>query len=172
MEHPTDASPFAAEELIALKKSEIHGNGIVALRDIPKGTVIVEYIGAIRTHADVDGGPDDEEDTGHTFLFTLNDHYVIDAATGGNLSRWINNGCDPNCEALVTEDPGKDPTKDRVFIEALRDIRAGEELTYDYGITWDKEITEVEKVLWACRCGAANCKGTMLTRSEEAPAET
>ncbi|MBL8993622.1 MAG: SET domain-containing protein-lysine N-methyltransferase, partial [Spirochaetia bacterium] len=53
---------------------------------------------------------------------------------------------------------------------ALRDIRAGEELTYDYGITWEKEITEAEKILWACRCGAPNCKGTMLTRVEETPA--
>ncbi|MBL8993186.1 MAG: SET domain-containing protein, partial [Spirochaetia bacterium] len=61
------------EELIALKKSEIHGNGIVALRDIPKGTVIIEYTGTLRTHTEVDGGPEDEEDTGHTFLFTLND---------------------------------------------------------------------------------------------------
>ena len=170
-ENPDERLKLPSEELIALKKSEIHGNGIVALRDIPKGTVIIEYAGTLRTHTEVDGGPEDEEDTGHTFLFTLNDLYVIDGATDGNLSRWINNGCDPNCEALVTEDPGKDLTKDRVFIEALRDIRAGEELTYDYGITWEKEITEAEKILWACRCGAANCKGTMLTRVEETPAE-
>ncbi len=153
------------DTLIALKPSSIHGNGVVALVDIAKGTEIIEYKGAIRTHEEVDNEHGDD-DTGHTFLFTLNDKYVIDGARDGNLSRWINTGCDPNCEAFCYEDEDGDPLKDSVMIEALRDIRAGEELTYDYGITWEKEITEEEKVLWACRCGAPNCKGIMLTRAQ------
>ena len=95
------------------------------------------------------------------FLFTLNDKYVIDANVDGNDARWINHSCDPNCEATWLEDGGK-KRKDKIFIEAMRDISAGEELTYNYGIVLAEPHTAKLKKLWACRCGSKYCTGTML----------
>ncbi|MCO6483684.1 MAG: SET domain-containing protein-lysine N-methyltransferase [Flavobacteriales bacterium] len=146
---------------IIRRNSKIHGQGVFATAPIKAGEEIVEYKGKLRSHADVDeeyGG----DDTGHTFLFILNEHYVIDANIGGNTARWINHSCAPNCKAYVIGDESDDPRKDRVVIEALRDIRAGEELTYDYDIQVEGPITKEERKLWACHCGAPNCTGTML----------
>jgi SET domain-containing protein len=146
---------------IVRRSSKIHGQGVFATSNIRRGEEVVEYKGRLRTHAEVDeeyGG----KDTGHTFLFILNDDYVIDANIDGNVARWINHGCAPNCKAFVIEDEGHDPRKDKVVIEAMRDIKAGEELTYDYDISIEGAVTEGERKLWACRCGAPNCTGTML----------
>ena len=147
---------------IVARKSAIHGNGVFALVPIAKGERIVEYKGRRRTHAQVDAGDSGGVESGHTFLFTLNDDYVIDANFEGNTARWINHSCNPNCEAVLEEHEGADRRKDRVFIEAKRAIKAGDELTYDYGITLDEPHTARLKKIWACRCGAKNCTGTML----------
>jgi hypothetical protein len=147
---------------IVARKSAIHGNGVFALAPIAKGERVIEYKGRRRTHADVDAGDSGGVESGHTFLFTLNDDYVIDANFEGNSARWINHSCDPNCEAVLEENEGKDRRKDRVFIEAKRRIKPGEELTYDYGITLDEPHTARLKKIWACHCGAKNCTGTML----------
>ena len=63
---------------------------------------------------------------------------------------------------MLEEHEGGDRRRDRVFIEARRAIKAGEELTYDYGITLDEPHTARLKKIWACRCGARKCTGTML----------
>ena len=101
-------------------------------------------------------------DSGHTFLFTLNDDWVIDASYEGNDARWINHSCDPNCEAVIDENEDGDSRKDRVFIEAIRDIAPGEELSYNYGITLAERHTPRLKKIWACLCGSPKCTGTML----------
>ena len=147
---------------IAARKSPIHGNGVFALQPIAKGERIIEYKGRRRTHAEVDADDSGDVESGHTFLFTLDDDWVIDANHGGNSARWINFSCDPNCEAVLQEDE-KDPRKSRVFIEAKRAIRPGQELTYDYGITLDEPHTARLKKIWACHCGSKKCRGTMLS---------
>jgi hypothetical protein len=147
---------------IVARRSAIHGNGVFALVPIRKGERLVEYKGRRRTHEDVDASDSGDVESGHTFLFTLNDAYVIDANFEGNSARWINHGCAPNCEAVLEEADGDDRRRDRVFIEATRDIKPGEELTYNYGITLDEPHTARLKKVWACRCGARNCSGTML----------
>lgn len=144
------------------RRSAIHGNGVFALATIRKGERVLEYKGRRRTHADVDASDSGDVESGHTFLFTLNDEYVIDANFEGNSARWINHSCDPNCEAVLEEHAGGDRRRDRVFIEAIRAIRPGEELTYNYGITLDEPHTARLKKVWACRCGARSCSGTML----------
>src|SRR3546814_9589124 len=101
-------------------------------------------------------------DLGHTFLFTRNDDYVIDANAEGNIARLINHSCKPNCEAVIEENPKGKAHKDKVFIEAIRAIKPGEELTYNYGITLDEPHTAKVKKLWGCKCGMKNCTGTML----------
>lgn len=147
---------------IVTRRSAIHGNGMFAAADIPAGTRLIQYKGKLLTHAESDELYGDGADTGHTFLFSLNDDYVIDANQQGNSARWINHGCAPNCEAVIDEDDGGDPRRDRVFIESIRDIAKGEELTYNYGIVLGVPHTREMKRIWACRCGAPQCTGTML----------
>lgn len=147
---------------ILVRQSKIHGNGVFAARDLPKGLRLIQYKGALRRHEEIDRCYGGDSDSGHTFLFTLNEDWVIDANVKGNSARWINHSCAPNCEAVHYEDD-KNRSKDQVFIETRRAIRAGEELTYDYGITLDEAHTARMKKIWACRCGQKRCTGTMLT---------
>jgi SET domain-containing protein len=119
---------------ITTRRSAIHGNGMFAVAPIDKGERLIQYKGKLRTHAQVDNAYGGDDENGHTFLFTLNDKYVIDANVGGNVARWINHSCEPNCEAVYDEADSGKPKEDRILIEALRDIRPGEELTYNYGI--------------------------------------
>lgn len=138
-----------------VRQSPVHGNGVFALRAIPAGERIIEYRGeritwdeATRRAAER-GGP-----VNHTFYFSLADGNVIDGGKRGNDARWINHACEPNCEAY--EDDG------RVYIHALRDIDAGEELNYNYALIYDERHTPALKRLFACRCGTPACTGTML----------
>ena len=146
---------------IVTRKSAIHGNGMFAVAPIKKGERLIEYKGRRRSHEDVDADDSGDVESGHTFLFTLNDDWVIDANFEGNDARWINHSCDPNCEAVLDEDED-DSKQSQVFIEAIRSIKPGEELTYDYGITLAERHTPRLKKIWACRCGSRKCTGTML----------
>ena len=146
---------------IATRKSAIHGNGMFAVAPIAKGERLIEYKGRRRSHEEVDNDDSGDVESGHTFLFTLDEDWVIDANYEGNSARWINHSCAPNCEAVMEEDED-DARASRVFIEAIRAIRPGEELTYDYGITLAQRHTARLKKIWACRCGARDCTGTML----------
>lgn len=153
---------------IVARRSPIHGNGVFAVSAIPKGDEIIEYKGALMTHAEADEMYGDGGETGHTFLFTLNDDYIIDASRKGNAARWINHSCRPNCRALVEESTRGDSRKDKVVIETLRAIKPGEELTFDYGIVLDVPHTARMKKLWACRCGSPKCTGTLLKPKRKA----
>ena len=84
---------------------------------------------------------------------------MIDAKHGGNSSRWINHSCKPNCEA--------DEEGGRVFIKALRNIKAGEELFYDYGLIIDAPYTKKLLAEYPCWCGAKNCRGTLLAPKDD-----
>jgi hypothetical protein len=145
----------AKEPLYVVRRSRIHGNGVYAARRIRKGTRIVEYLGERISHAVADARYEEKgQDDGHTFLFVVSSKVVIDAGVDGNEARFINHSCDPNCETVIEGG--------RVFIEALRDIEPGEELGYEYGLTWESTDDPDELANYACRCGAARCRGTML----------
>ena len=138
--------------LIQVRQSAVHGRGVFATRPIRKGRRIIEYTGRRVPWKSI---PDNVTDA-HTFLFGINDGTdVIDPEIGGNESRWINHSCEPNCEA-IEEDDG------RVFIYALRNIHAGEELSYDYQLQVDEPITAAVRAENACHCGSSHCRGTML----------
>ncbi|HET9441281.1 MAG TPA: SET domain-containing protein-lysine N-methyltransferase [Longimicrobiales bacterium] len=143
--------------------SRIHGRGVIATRDIAAGERLVEYVGEIITPGEADRRyPFDETQPHHTFLFAVNSRKIIDAAHHGNVARWINHSCDPNCEALVE--------KGRVFIYALRDIKKGEELVYDYWFVLDEPHTTKVKAQYPCRCGSKKCRGTILADRRKARA--
>jgi SET domain-containing protein len=155
MRHANREAPPPDAALFEIRRSAIHGRGAYAMRSIPRGTRIVEYLGERITHRQADAryaakGQDD----GHTFLFVVNSRLVIDAGVGGNDARFINHSCDPNCDTVIEGG--------RVFIEALRDIGPGEELAYEYGLTWETTDDPDELANYGCRCGAARCRGTML----------
>ena len=144
------------KRLYSVRKSAIHGRGVFAIAKVPKGTQIVEYKGRRTSWAEATAQPDsDPKNPAHTFLFGLDDGRVIDASRGGNAARWINHSCDPNCEA--SEDDAS-----RIFIEAVRTIRPGEELTYDYQLAVDGSMSKRERARFACRCGARTCRGSLL----------
>ncbi|WP_297800656.1 SET domain-containing protein-lysine N-methyltransferase [Arenimonas sp. GDDSR-1] len=147
---------------IEVRRSKIHGSGVFAAKNIKKGEFIIEYKGLLRTHEEVDAAYDGEDETGHTFLFTLNDDYVLDANIKGNDARWINHSCDPNCDSEHVDADDGDKRKDRIEIKAIRNIKAGEELSYNYGIRLVERHTPKLKKLWACLCGSPKCTGTML----------
>ncbi len=147
---------------IAAHVSAIHGTGARALVAIRKGEEIIEYKGQLLTTRQASKLEHADADSGHTFLFTLNEKYVIDANVGGNTARWLNHSCAPNCVAYVHDHASGDLRKAKVIIEALRNIKPGEELTYNYGIVLEERHTPRLKKIWACRCGAKNCTGTML----------
>ena len=150
----TSAAPRAR---FIVKNSRIHGRGVIAARAIRKGERVIEYKGKIISWKEADSRPSaDPDDPHHTFLFSLSDgKRVIDANIDGNAARWINHSCDPNCETEETDDG-------HVFIQAIRDIRKGEELHYDYCLIVDERITPTLKKQHECRCGAKQCRGTML----------
>ncbi|PJK12145.1 SET domain-containing protein-lysine N-methyltransferase [Lysobacteraceae bacterium NML95-0200] len=154
--------PKSAKDRIERRQSAIHGNGVFATAAIAKGEYIVRYKGRLRSHAEVDADYGELEGSGHTFLFTLNDEYVIDANFDGNIARWINHSCSPNCEAILYEDEQGRRDRDKIRIHALRDIAPGEELSFNYGIVLQERHTPALKKLWACHCGAPHCTGTLL----------
>jgi SET domain-containing protein len=138
-----------------VRRSPVHGLGAFALRRIRTGTRIIEYLGERVTHQEADRRYEDRTDgDGHTFLFVVDSRTVLDGGAGGNDSRFINHSCDPNCESVIE---GK-----RVFIEAIRTIQPGEELSYDYQLGRDADDPPNVDEIYACRCGRDNCRGSML----------
>src|SRR6202166_1357375 len=141
--------------LFEVRHSSIHGFGVFATRRIRKGTMVIEYLGDRVTHAQADARYEDKDpNDNHTFLFTVDAKTVIDAGVHGNEARYINHGCDPNCESTAVNR--------RIFIEAIRTIQPGEELSYDYQIQRDSDDAPNVDEIYACRCGAQNCRGSML----------
>lgn len=138
-----------------LRSSPIHGLGVFARRDVPKGTRMIEYTGEKVTNAEADRRYDDESmQRHHTFLFILNARTCVDAAFDGNEARFINHSCAPNAEAVIE--------RGHIWIDALRRIPAGTEIAYDYQYEDDAEYTEEDLRFYLCRCGAPNCRGTIV----------
>ncbi|HWW21528.1 MAG TPA: SET domain-containing protein-lysine N-methyltransferase [Steroidobacteraceae bacterium] len=141
--------------MMRVRRSRVHGRGVFALRLIRKGTRIIEYLGDRITHRQADVRYEDKNDRdSHTFLFIVDRGVVIDAGVNGNDARFINHSCEPNCESVIDDR--------RVFIEAIRTIRAGDELCYDYQIGRDRSDPPDVDEIFACRCGAKACRGSML----------
>ncbi|MDQ3698116.1 MAG: SET domain-containing protein-lysine N-methyltransferase [Gemmatimonadota bacterium] len=145
----------AATKWFRIRRSSIAGRGAFSVRRILAGTRIVEYTGERITPDEADDRYDDDAmPVHHTFLFSVDDEMIVDAAVGGNAARYINHSCAPNCEAVIEDG--------RIFIDALHDIPAGEELTYDYAYERRGRFRKSWWGLYACRCGAHRCRGIIL----------
>jgi hypothetical protein len=153
---------LTTSELIEVRRSNVHGLGVFAAKHIPKGARIIEYVGERVSHDEADRRYEEKDaNDSHTFLFIVDSKTVIDAGVDGNDARFFNHSCDPNCESTVA--------KRRVYIEALRDIEPGTELTYDYQIQREDDDPDNIDEVFACRCGFPQCRGTMLWPTERKP---
>jgi len=131
-------------ELVVYRNSPIHGTGGFARVDIPAETTIVEYVGEKISKAE--SARRCEMD--NHYIFDLDETTDLDGNVEHNPARFINHSCSPNCEAQSEED--------RIWIVALRDIKAGEELGFNYGYDLEDYLEH------PCRCGAKNCVGYIV----------
>jgi SET domain-containing protein len=152
-------------DFIRVGPSSIEGKGAFAKRPIPRGTRIIEYTGARRTIeslvTDLANGAEPS-----VYLINLHEGVMIDGSIGGNDARFINHGCDPNCEIYLFGD--------RLYVYAMRDIEPNEELTFDYALNTPPGVA-VKKGRakdFACHCGSAGCRGTMLQNRRKSPVKS
>ena len=136
----TTTIPFQRSDFVIKKASLGAGFGLWTTVPVKKGHTVIEYIGVQRLNKDI------EHHTGK-YLFEVNAKYTIDGSPRWNVARYINHSCRPNCEVEIDR-------KGRILITALRAIKAGEELTYDYGKEYFDEF--IKPI--GCRC--AKCYNT------------
>ena len=135
-------------KLYRIKKSKIDKNGLYANCDIKKGTKIIEYKGKVISIKQSETDP--KFDNGRAiYLFNLNKRYDLDGDFKFNTARLINHSCDPNCEVFGT---GL-----KVFVYAMKNIKKGEELSYDYGFSYDSDYKQ-----FPCKCRSENCIGFIV----------
>ena len=142
-----------------MRASSIHGRGLYATKDIPAGTLIIEYVGERITKAESDRRDEKRlarmkagKSDGCVYIFEVNKRHDIDGDVPWNTARLINHSCDANCES--------DTIRGHIWIKARRDIAAGEELAYDYGF---------DLANWRdhpCRCGTKKCVGYIVTKTQ------
>ena len=138
-------------KLYKIKKSKIDKNGLYANQDIKQGTRIIEYKGKIISIRQSEFDPKFDNEKA-IYLFNINKRYDLDGDFKYNTARLINHSCNPNCEVSGT---GL-----KIWVYAIRDIKKGEELTYDYGFGFDKDYRD-----FPCKCRSKNCVG-YIVRSE------
>ena len=131
-----------------IKDSKIDNKGLYANRDIKDRTKIIEYKGKILTKKQVEENPKFDNEKA-IYLFNINKKYDLDGDYKYNKARLINHSCDPNCEVFGT---GL-----KVWVYAIRDIKKGEELTYDYGFGYDEDYKD-----FPCKCKSKNCVGYIV----------
>jgi uncharacterized protein len=134
------------KRLLWVGKSRIAGKGLFTAQEIKKGTRILQYIGEKIPKAE----SAKRLAQGNTYIFAFNDHWDIDGRVLRNKARYINHSCEPNCEVHMTSRT--------IWIVALRDIKTGEELTFNYGYELDDEMEQ------PCTCGAEHCCGFILAQ--------
>ncbi len=135
-------------EYVEVRKSRLHGKGLFAARDLPKGTYVMEYRGERISKKESDKRTNAMWEKGRVYTFELSRRFDLDGDTKDNVARLANFSCDPNCESV--NEGGR-----KVWIVAVRDIAAGEEITYDYNFP----LVEPPPV---CRCGSAKCRGYIV----------
>ncbi len=147
-----------SKKLYVVRQSPVHGKGVFATQDIERGTQIIEYRGERTSFSEArNQDHSDPDNIFHTFIMETSDGTVIDAGRRGSAARWINHSCNGNCKAYEEEDGS-------VWIYARKNIKAGDELNYDYGLTFPFKLTKKAKAAFACRCGSKKCRGSMLAK--------
>ena len=136
--------------LYKIKKTNIDkkGLGLYAAQNIKKGTKIINYIGKIITKKQTEQSQK-YDNAKPIYLFNLNNRYDLDGDYSFNTARLINHSCSNNCEY--------DGKGLKLWVTAIRDIKKGEELTCDYGFSYDQDYKQ-----FPCNCGSKNCCGYIV----------
>ncbi|GIU69958.1 MAG: hypothetical protein KatS3mg002_1194 [Candidatus Woesearchaeota archaeon] len=161
IEYKKNKEQTIKEKLYEIRKSEIHNKGAYAIKDIPKGTIIAIYKGEKitkeesekRANERLKKHKENQQGVAAVYIFELNENYDIDGDVPDNDAKYINHSCDPNCEV--------DIVNDEIIIYTIKDVKKGEELTFNYGFEFDEEFIE-----HPCRCGSKNCVGYILAEEE------
>tara|TARA_B100000029_G_scaffold30896_1_gene29553 strand:+ start:1650 stop:2102 length:453 start_codon:yes stop_codon:yes gene_type:complete len=135
-------------KLYKQKKSKINNRGLFASKNITKGTKIIYYVGKIILKKESEKNSKFDNDKA-IYLFNLNSKYDLDGDFTYNTARLINHSCNPNCEV---EGKGL-----KLWISSIKDIKKNEELTYDYGFSYDENYKD-----FPCKCGSKNCCGYIV----------
>ncbi len=135
-------------KLYKIKKSNLDNKGLYASKNIKAEQIVIHYKGKLVTKKEVEKNPKFDNDKA-IYLFNINNRYDLDGDFEYNDARLINHSCNPNCEVN-----GKGL---KLWIFALRDIKKGEELSYDYGFGYDEDYKQ-----FVCKCGAKNCVGYIV----------
>lgn len=149
-------APSIQKQPFEIRRSGIQGRGAFATESIRRGRKVIEYLGEPITHEEADRRYDDDDAKGrhHTFLFILNDDTVLDARRTRCDAKYLNHSCDPNCESVIDGD--------HIWIQAIKPIKPEEELVYDYQFEFEDDYEPEDIRYYACRCGTAQCRGTIL----------
>ena len=131
-----------------VRKSKIDNFGLYATKDIKNGSKIIEYKGKVITRKEAEENPKYDNEKA-IYLFNLNKRYDLDGDFKFNTARLINHSCNPNCEVTGT---GL-----KVWVHSIKDIKKGEEFSYDYGFSFDEDFKN-----YPCRCGSINCCGYIV----------
>ena len=135
-------------KLYKIKKSKIDKNGLYANCNIKRGTKIIEYKGKLVTVKNSEKDPKFDNSKA-IYLFGINKKYDLDGNFSFNTARLINHSCEPNCEVF-----GEGL---KVWVFAMKNIKKGEELSYDYGFSFDQDYKN-----YPCNCGSKNCAGYII----------
>ena len=137
-------------KLFRIKKSNIdrNGKGLYAAKNIKKGTKIINYVGKIITKKQTEKS-EKFDNSKPIYLFNLNNKYDLDGDVSWNTARLINHSCSNNCDY--------EGTGLKVWVVAVRDIKKGEEITCDYGFSYDKDFKQ-----FPCKCRSKNCCGFIV----------
>ncbi|KAL0116161.1 hypothetical protein PUN28_011190 [Cardiocondyla obscurior] len=135
------------------------GWGLRTLEDIKSGQFVIEYVGEIIDDAEYKRRLHRKKELKNEnfYFLTIDNNRTIDAEPKGNLSRFMNHSCAPNCETQKWTVNGDT----RIGLFALRDIDSGEELTFNYNLASDGETRK------ACLCGASNCSGFIGLKAQK-----
>lgn len=149
------------KKLYRVINSKVHGKGLIAKNDIKKNIKIIEYVGQKVTRLEGDKRSEkrlkkylNKKNEGSVYIFELNSRYDIDGSFKYNTARYINHSCRPNCEVSIS--------KGRIWIKSIKNIAAGDELSYDYGYEFDKDDYKDHK----CNCGSSNCIGYIISHDD------
>ncbi|KAK1933157.1 SET domain containing protein [Babesia divergens] len=133
------------------------GVGAFATDTIERNELVCEYVGELITQAEFQRcvgswsfAELDNENRGHWYIMKVHKDAYIDSTNVGNVARFINHSCDPNCSSIPYSVNGAF----RMGVFALRRIEKGEEVTYNYGFT-----SRGVGVGFKCLCGSKNCRG-------------
>lgn len=140
---------FERKKRLTFRPSKIHGWGLFAQEPVSKDEMVIEYVGELigNALADVREARYEAVGIGSSYLFRVDAEFVVDATKKGNIARFMNHSCDPNCTAKVVEYQGGK----KIAVFADRSIGIGEEITYDYKFPYEEDKIP-------CHCGSDMCK--------------